>query len=149
MVNTTNQGEQFPPQGTGTIRANSIDVSTEIPNAQAIPTSGSMALHNSTAMPIMSGAADTPAVSTPRPPGFENFRHNAIRDGRLKFADKGKNQMKVDTDPLNIADTNYVEPVEINMFDLGEVEAVKATRTGGYTLDGKQATDGLSNDVSF
>ncbi|KAI5395976.1 hypothetical protein KIW84_062248 [Lathyrus oleraceus] len=78
MVNTTSQGEQFPPQGTDTIGANSIDVSTEIPNAQAIPTSGSMALHNSTAMPIMSGVADTPAVSTPRPPGFENFR--PVRD---------------------------------------------------------------------
>ncbi|KAI5399554.1 hypothetical protein KIW84_064766 [Lathyrus oleraceus] len=74
MVNTTSQGEQFPPQGTGTIEANSIDVSTKIPNAQAIPTSGSMALHNSTVMRIMSGAADTPAISTPRPPGFENFR---------------------------------------------------------------------------
>ncbi|KAI5399093.1 hypothetical protein KIW84_064460 [Lathyrus oleraceus] len=64
MVNTTGQGEQFPPQRTGTIRAKSIDVSTEIPNAQAIPTSGSMALHNSTTMPIMSGAADTPTIST-------------------------------------------------------------------------------------
>ena len=41
MVNTTSQGEQFPPQGTDTIRANSIDVSTEIPSAQAIPTSRS------------------------------------------------------------------------------------------------------------
>ena len=74
MVNTTSQGEQFPPQGTSTIGANSIDVSTEIPNAQAIPTSGSMALNNSTTMPIMSSVADISANSTPRPPGFENFR---------------------------------------------------------------------------
>ncbi|XP_058752437.1 uncharacterized protein LOC131625607 [Vicia villosa] len=36
-------------------------------------------------------------------------------DGRLKFADKGKNHMKVDDDPLNVADTNYAEPVDINM----------------------------------
>lgn len=57
--------------------------------------------------------------------------------------------MKVDTDPLNVAETNYAEPVEINMVDVREVEAVKETGTGGYTLDGKQATDGLSNDVSF
>ncbi|KAI5386249.1 hypothetical protein KIW84_072698 [Lathyrus oleraceus] len=35
------------------------------------------------------------------------------------------------------------------MIDVGEVEAVKATGTGGFTLDEKQATDGLSNDVSF
>ncbi|XP_050909448.1 uncharacterized protein LOC127123255 [Lathyrus oleraceus] len=52
---------------------------------------------------------------------------NAIKDSRLKFADKGKNQMKVDADPLNIADTNYAEPVEINMIDIWEVEAVKET----------------------
>ncbi|XP_050919775.1 uncharacterized protein LOC127137347 [Lathyrus oleraceus] len=68
---------------------------------------------------------------------FRDLIQNAIRDGRLKFADKGKNQMKVDTDPLNIAETNYAEPVEINMVDVREVEAVKATGTGGYTLDGK------------
>ncbi|XP_050876631.1 uncharacterized protein LOC127080346 [Lathyrus oleraceus] len=75
--------------------------------------------------------------------------YNAIRDDRLKFADKGKNQMKVDADPLNIADTNYAEPVEINMIDVGEMEPVKVTGTEGYALDGKQATNGLNNDVSF
>ncbi|XP_050877009.1 uncharacterized protein LOC127080750 [Lathyrus oleraceus] len=74
---------------------------------------------------------------------------NAIKDDRLKFADKGKNQMKVDVDPLNIADTNYAEPVKINMIDIGEVEAVKETGTEGYALDRKQATDGLNNDVPF
>ncbi|KAI5400969.1 hypothetical protein KIW84_065711 [Lathyrus oleraceus] len=35
------------------------------------------------------------------------------------------------------------------MINVGEVEVVKATRTEGYALDGKQATDGLNNDVSF
>ncbi|XP_058769021.1 uncharacterized protein LOC131642871 [Vicia villosa] len=45
---------------------------------------------------------------------------NAIRDGRLKFVDKGKNNMKVDADPLNVADTNHVEPVDINMVDVSE-----------------------------
>jgi len=39
--------------------------------------------------------------------------------------------MKVDTDPLNVAETNYAEPVEINMVDVREVEAVKATLTEG------------------
>ncbi|XP_050915883.1 uncharacterized protein LOC127130976 [Lathyrus oleraceus] len=68
---------------------------------------------------------------------FRDLIQNAIRDGRLKFADKGKNQMKVDTDPLNVVETNYVEPVEFNMVDVREVKAVKATGTGGYTLDGK------------
>jgi len=90
MVNTTSQGEQFPPQGTGTIGTSSIHASTEIPSTQAIPTSGSMALNNSTTMPIMSSVADVsassipgpfstivgtqPTPTTPRPPGFENFR---------------------------------------------------------------------------
>ncbi|XP_050908553.1 uncharacterized protein LOC127122222 [Lathyrus oleraceus] len=80
---------------------------------------------------------------------FRDLIQNAIKDGRLKFADKGKNQMKVDADPLNIADTNYAEPVEINMIDMVEVETVNETGTEGYVLVGKQATDGLNNDVPF
>ncbi|XP_050896599.1 uncharacterized protein LOC127103376 [Lathyrus oleraceus] len=80
---------------------------------------------------------------------FRDLIQNAIKDGHLKFADRGRNQMKVDADPLNIADTNYVEPVEINMIDMMEVEVVKETRTEGYVLVGNQATDGLNNDVPF
>ncbi|XP_050895434.1 uncharacterized protein LOC127102060 [Lathyrus oleraceus] len=80
---------------------------------------------------------------------FRDLIQNAIKDGRLKFVDKGKNQMKVDADPLNIADTNYAEPVETNMIDMVKVEAVKETGTEGYVLVGKQATDGLNNDVPF
>ncbi|XP_050876984.1 uncharacterized protein LOC127080729 [Lathyrus oleraceus] len=38
---------------------------------------------------------------------FRDLIQNAIMDGRLKFAGKGKNQMKVDIDPLNITETNY------------------------------------------
>ncbi|XP_050909277.1 uncharacterized protein LOC127123059 [Lathyrus oleraceus] len=80
---------------------------------------------------------------------FRDLIQNAIKDGRLKFGDRGRNQMKVDADPLNIADKNYVEPVEINMIDMVEVEVVKETRTEGYVLVGKQATDGLNNGVPF
>ncbi|XP_050897183.1 uncharacterized protein LOC127104002 [Lathyrus oleraceus] len=80
---------------------------------------------------------------------FRDLIQNAIRDGRLKFADKGKNQMKVDADPLNIAEINYAELIEINTIDVGEVEAVKATGTEGYAPDGKQATDGLNKNVSI
>ncbi|XP_050918463.1 uncharacterized protein LOC127135881 [Lathyrus oleraceus] len=80
---------------------------------------------------------------------FRDLIQNAIKDDRLKFADRGRNQMKVDADPLNIANTNYVEPVEINMIDMVEVEAVKETGTEGYVLVGKQATDDLNNDVPF
>ncbi|XP_050902315.1 uncharacterized protein LOC127112536 [Lathyrus oleraceus] len=80
---------------------------------------------------------------------FRDLIQNAIKDGRLKFADRGRNQMKVDVDPLNIANTNYAEPVEINMIDMVEVEVVKETGTEGYVLVGKQATNGLNNDVPF
>ncbi|XP_050897532.1 uncharacterized protein LOC127104388 [Lathyrus oleraceus] len=80
---------------------------------------------------------------------FRDLIQNAIKDGRLKFVDRGRNQMKVDDDPLNIVDTNYVEPVEINMIDMVEVEAMKETGIEGYVLVGKQATDGLNNDVPF
>ncbi|XP_050890946.1 uncharacterized protein LOC127096419 [Lathyrus oleraceus] len=80
---------------------------------------------------------------------FRDLIQNAIKDGRLKFADRGKNQMKVDADPLNVVDTNYAEPVEINMIDMVEVEVVKETGTEGSLLVGKQATDGLNNDVPF
>ncbi|XP_050896268.1 uncharacterized protein LOC127103011 [Lathyrus oleraceus] len=68
---------------------------------------------------------------------FRDLIQNAIKDGRLKFAHRGRNQMKVDADLLNIVDTNYVEHVEINMIDMVEVEAVKETGTEGYVLVGK------------
>ncbi|MCI96424.1 hypothetical protein A2U01_0117724, partial [Trifolium medium] len=43
-------------------------------------------------------------------------------EGRLKFEDKSKPQMKVDSDPLKVAETSFVEPFEWLM-----VEAVEAT----------------------
>src|ERR1044072_6906733 len=52
---------------------------------------------------------------------FRDLIQNAIKDGRLRFADKPK--MKVDDDPLDVADTNYSEPVymgEINMVEANE-----------------------------
>ncbi|XP_058721721.1 uncharacterized protein LOC131593290 [Vicia villosa] len=54
---------------------------------------------------------------------FRDLIQNAIKEGRMKFADKGRNQMKIDANPLDIADTNYIEPVEINMVDTVEVGA--------------------------
>ncbi|XP_058741809.1 uncharacterized protein LOC131614204 [Vicia villosa] len=54
---------------------------------------------------------------------FRDLIQNAIKEGRLKFADKGRNQMKIDANPLNIADTNYTEPIGIDMVDMVEVEA--------------------------
>ncbi|PNX59109.1 hypothetical protein L195_g051249, partial [Trifolium pratense] len=41
----------------------------------------------------------------------------ALKDGRLKFGEKPKQQMKIDEDPLQISDASYVEPVECLMID--------------------------------
>ncbi|XP_045831592.1 uncharacterized protein LOC123922985 [Trifolium pratense] len=41
----------------------------------------------------------------------------ALKDGRLKFKEKPKQQMKIDEDPLQISDASYVEPVECLMID--------------------------------
>src|ERR1044072_8607886 len=52
---------------------------------------------------------------------FRDLIQNAIKEGRLKFADKPK--MKVDEDPLDVADTNYSEPScigEINMVEANQ-----------------------------
>ncbi|KAI5419770.1 hypothetical protein KIW84_043798 [Lathyrus oleraceus] len=177
MVNTTSQGEQFSPQGTGTIRANSINVSTEIPNAQAIPTSGSMALHNSTVMPIISGATETPAVSTPRPPGFEIFR--PVRDYPYGMPSTAMAELQKNSSIYTQPHNTVISPIQNSGSGMNHVgrnnqsqgiptllptltmnnqadfrQQMDASNhdmvgTGGYTLDGKQATDGLSNDVSF
>ena len=58
-------------------------------------------------------------------PNGSHFRiQEEIKDGRLKFADKAK--MKVDEDPLDVADTNYSEPTcigEINMVEADQSDA--------------------------
>src|SRR4051812_12841144 len=76
---------------------------------------------------------------------FRDLIQNAIKDGRLKFADKGKNNMKVNADPLNVADTNYVEPVDINMVDVFEADITECEMVSAR----KHATESLSNNVIF
>ncbi|XP_058733295.1 uncharacterized protein LOC131604897 [Vicia villosa] len=73
---------------------------------------------------------------------------NAIKDGRLKFADKAKSHMKVDVDPFHVADTNYTEPVEINMVDMVEVGENEAKKLEVVST-GKQATKSLPNNIAF
>ena len=91
MLNaTSHDGEQNPPQGSSTIVASSMDTLTTIHYTQSMPTSmGSLAINNSTTMPLSSSAAAIPSnaqtgpvfthvgnqaqFSTPRPPGFETF----------------------------------------------------------------------------
>ncbi|XP_058732987.1 uncharacterized protein LOC131604570 [Vicia villosa] len=70
---------------------------------------------------------------------------NAIKDGCLKFADKGRNNMKVDTNPLNFGETNYAELVDVNMVDVTETDITE----GEMVSAGKKATESLSNNVIF
>src|SRR3954463_13550478 len=73
---------------------------------------------------------------------FRDLIQNALKDERLKFADKSKNPMKVDADPLNVADTNLCEPFDVNMVEVSEIHAV-----GSKTIsDGKKATESLSDN---
>ncbi|XP_050878325.1 uncharacterized protein LOC127082144 [Lathyrus oleraceus] len=52
---------------------------------------------------------------------------NSIQEGRLKFGDKSRSQMKIDSDPLQVADAHYTELEEVNLvevtndFDMTEV----------------------------
>ncbi|PNX91295.1 hypothetical protein L195_g047425 [Trifolium pratense] len=48
---------------------------------------------------------------------FRDLVQKALKDGRLKFGDKSKQQMKIDEDPLQISDASYVEPIECLMVD--------------------------------
>jgi hypothetical protein len=56
----------------------------------------------------------------------------AIIEGRLKFGDKTKPQMKVDSDPLQVAETSYVEPFECLMVNAAEAAPIKAVPEEEY-----------------
>lgn len=45
----------------------------------------------------------------------------SIKDRRLNFGDKGKSQMKIDSDPLQVADAHYAKPADVNMIEVDEV----------------------------
>ncbi|XP_045807593.1 uncharacterized protein LOC123901479 [Trifolium pratense] len=58
---------------------------------------------------------------------FRDLVQKALNEGRLKFAEKTKLQMKVDTDPLPAADASLVEVYDCNMIDVVDAAAsVKA-----------------------
>src|SRR4051812_40301704 len=76
---------------------------------------------------------------------FRDLIQNALNDGRLKFADKTKIQMRVDTNPLNIADASFCEVEDINMVEASEVEVAETKSM----FNGKQATEGLNSDITF
>src|SRR3954467_10853353 len=76
---------------------------------------------------------------------FRDLIQNAINDGRLKFADKTKSHMRVDTNPLNIADASLCEVEDINMVEVSEIEVAETMAM----LNGKQATESLNDDIVF
>src|SRR3954462_9624040 len=76
---------------------------------------------------------------------FRDLIQNAIKDGRLKFADKTKSHMRVDTNPLNIADASLCEPWDINMVEVSEVEFAEPEMMSKR----KQATESLNDDAVF
>ncbi|XP_050895676.1 uncharacterized protein LOC127102341 [Lathyrus oleraceus] len=51
---------------------------------------------------------------------FRDLVQNAIQEGRLKFGDKTRSQMKIDSDPLQVAKTHYTEPEEVNLIEVAE-----------------------------
>lgn len=50
---------------------------------------------------------------------FRDLVQNTLNEGRLKFA-KGNPPMKIDSDPLQVEDASYVEPIAIYMVEITE-----------------------------
>lgn len=50
---------------------------------------------------------------------FKDLLQNALNEGRIKFS-KGKAPVKIDSDPLQVVDASYVEPVVVNMVEITE-----------------------------
>ncbi|XP_050890470.1 uncharacterized protein LOC127095885 [Lathyrus oleraceus] len=48
---------------------------------------------------------------------FRDRVQNAIKDGKLKFADKGKAQMQIYADPMQV-EANYSKSLQINMIEV-------------------------------
>ncbi|XP_050909590.1 uncharacterized protein LOC127123415 [Lathyrus oleraceus] len=51
---------------------------------------------------------------------FRDLVQNAIQEGRLKFNDKTRSQMKIDSDPLQITEAHYTEPEEVNFTEVAD-----------------------------
>ncbi|XP_058733205.1 uncharacterized protein LOC131604806 [Vicia villosa] len=66
----------------------------------------------------------------------------------LLFADKAISHMKVDVDPLHVADTNYAKPLEINMVDMVKIGDNEAKKVEDVST-GKQNTESLTDNASF
>jgi hypothetical protein len=57
---------------------------------------------------------------------FRDLVQKALNEGRLKFDEKSKPPMKVDTDPLQVAETSFAEPYEFMMVEAMEVTTLES-----------------------
>jgi len=64
----------------------------------------------------------------------------ALDEGRLKFGDKSKQPMQVDVDPLEKADSMYVDVTSVNMVEISKIKPVVATES--LKVDVKMAIEG-------
>ena len=64
----------------------------------------------------------------------------ADKRSRLKFGDKPKQPMQVDTDPLKKADSMYQEIAGMNMVEISEIDPIVAT--DGPKVDVEMVTEG-------
>lgn len=64
----------------------------------------------------------------------------AIKDGRLKFGDKSKSQMRIDSDALQVADAHLTEPSFVYMVEVSEGYAKKDVMV--------KATEGFNQGVT-
>ncbi|MCI96985.1 myb-related transcription factor, partial [Trifolium medium] len=55
-----------------------------------------------------------------------------LNEGRLKFDEKSKPQMKIDSDPLEVAEASYVEPFECLVVDAMEATTMQAVTEEEY-----------------
>lgn len=51
---------------------------------------------------------------------FGDLVQKALNDGRLQFGKKPKSSMKVDSYPMEMEETHYVEPIKILMVEVAD-----------------------------
>jgi len=71
---------------------------------------------------------------------FRDSKQKALDKHRLKFADKQKQTMQVEVDPLKKADSMYLEITGMNMVEITEIDLV--ITTDGLKIDVEMATEG-------
>lgn len=51
---------------------------------------------------------------------FRGLVHKALKEGMLQFREKPKASMQVDSNPLQVEETHFDEPIEIQMVEATE-----------------------------